>query len=127
MRTILVTGIGAIIGYGILRSLRATEKKLRLIGVDIYSDAVGQAWSDHFVKIVPANDPKYVDVFCDVIRRFDVDLVIPGISQDVARMSRERELLRKSGAIFALNHENLITIANDKWKTHQELQLSSGI
>ena len=40
MTTVLVTGVGAIIGYGILRSLRQTSRPLRLIGTDIYRHAV---------------------------------------------------------------------------------------
>ena len=53
MNTILVTGVGAIMGYGILRSLRSTGRKLNLVGLDIYPDAAGQEWCDVFEKAVP--------------------------------------------------------------------------
>lgn len=48
MRTVMVTGVGAIMGYGLLKSLRAADPSLRLIGADIFDDAVGQAWCDVF-------------------------------------------------------------------------------
>jgi carbamoyl-phosphate synthase large subunit len=58
---ILVTGIGAIIGYGILRSLRRMDHGVRLIGADIFSDAVGQAWVDHFVLAPFTSSNRYSD------------------------------------------------------------------
>ena len=61
MKTVLVTGVGAIIGYGILRSLRKTKNKVRLIGADIYPDAVGQAWADDFVLAPPTSSDNYLD------------------------------------------------------------------
>ena len=48
MTRILVTGVGAIIGYGVLRSLRKANTSFFLVGTDIYADAVGQAWTDAF-------------------------------------------------------------------------------
>lgn len=39
---ILVTGIGAIIGYGIIKSLRNSKYDCNIIGIDIFNDAIGQ-------------------------------------------------------------------------------------
>ena len=46
---ILVTGVGAIIGYGIINSLNKSKYELNVIGADIYPDAVGRAWCDGFI------------------------------------------------------------------------------
>lgn len=48
MDTILVTGVGAIIGYGIIRSLHVSQYPVKIVGMDIYSDAIGQKWCDVF-------------------------------------------------------------------------------
>ena len=37
---VLVTGIGAIIGYGIIKSLRVSGLNVNIVGMDIYRDAV---------------------------------------------------------------------------------------
>jgi carbamoyl-phosphate synthase large subunit len=123
MHTILVTGVGAIIGYGIIRSLRASRFPVRIVGMDIYPDAVGQRWCDVFEQAVRADQPGYGEHVAGLIRRHSVDLVIPGIEQDVHRLAVDRLLppLAETNARFALNNPELIRIAADKWLTHLEL------
>ena len=69
MYTILVTGVGAIIGYGIIRSLRASRFPVRIVGMDIYPDAVGQRWSDVFEQAVRADQPDYAEHLAGIVRR----------------------------------------------------------
>jgi carbamoyl-phosphate synthase large subunit len=121
MHTVLVTGVGAIIGYGAVRSLRKSRTDVRIVGMDIYQDAVGQVWCDSFAVAVPAADPGYVSFLTELIRRHRIDLVIPAIEQDALRMSDERRYLEPSGARFALNTADLITTAHDKWSMHNRL------
>ena len=61
MTTVLVTGVGAIIGYGVLRALRTLPERPRLVGADIYPDAAGQAWCDAFEQAPLTSDPGYFD------------------------------------------------------------------
>jgi len=123
MRTILVTGVGAIIGYGIIRSLRASRFPVRIVGMDIYTDAVGQRWCDVFEQAVRADQPGYGEHVAGLIRRHAVDLVIPGIEQDIHRLAVDQHLmpLAETKARYALNDPELIRIAADKWLTHLEL------
>ncbi len=123
MYTVLVTGVGAIIGYGLARSLRASQYPVRIIGMDIYPDAVGQHWCDVFEQAVPAADPGYPEFLRTVIRTHAIDLVIPGIEQDVARMSQEAQsnAFGDLSVSFALNNPELIAAASDKWVMHGEL------
>ena len=55
----LVTGVGAIIGYGIIKSLRQSGLPIYIVGMDIYEDAVGQHWCDKFIQAKYAIDPNY--------------------------------------------------------------------
>lgn len=121
MLSILITGIGAIIGYGLVRSARALPYPVRIVGMDIYDDAVGRHWCDHFERAVPAAAPEYPQFLRDLIRRHAIDLVLPGIEQDVARMSVELPSFRDLPARFVLNPPELMAVASDKWLTHQRL------
>jgi carbamoyl-phosphate synthase large subunit len=123
MYTILVTGVGAIIGYGIIRSLRVSRFPVRIVGMDIYADAVGQRWCDVFEQAVRADQPGYGEHVASLIRRHSVDLVIPGIEQDMHRLAVDHlsPPLAETHARFALNDPELIRIAADKWLTHLEL------
>jgi carbamoyl-phosphate synthase large subunit len=121
MHTVLVTGVGAIIGYGAVRSLRKARSDVRIVGMDIYPDAVGQAWCDVFAVAVPAADPGYVPFLTELIRTERIDLVIPAIEQDAFRMSEERLALERTGARFALNAAELVVTAHDKWSMYNRL------
>lgn len=118
---ILVTGVGALIGYGAIRSLRASRFPVHIIGMDIYPDAVGQVWSDTFVQAIPAAHPDYPDFLLDLIEREHVDLVLPAIEQDIARIVEDEDRLRQGRAKLALNNRILIRLAQDKWAMHQKL------
>ncbi len=120
--TVLVTGVGAIIGYGIIKTLRASGRRHTIVGIDIFPDAVGRHWCDAFVRGVRAEDPGFMDFLDDVVRAHGVDLVIPGIEQDVWRLNQERHRLPELETAFALNADTLIRCAHDKWAMHQVLQ-----
>lgn len=121
MSTILVTGVGAIIGYGLLRSLRAADSSLRLVGADIYPDAVGQVWSDAFVQAPLTSNPDYLDWLKSVVDTHKVDLIIPGIEQDLHRYSDERDAMVGWRSRTVLNRSRLVNLSRDKWLMHEEL------
>ena len=121
MTTVLVTGVGAIIGYGVLRSLRAARPEVRLIGSDIYPDAVGQAWCDVFEQAPYTASPHYLDWLREIVEKYRVDLLIPGIEQDVHRFSDGRDRIGGFGCRVVLNTASLIDLSRDKWDMHQEL------
>ena len=121
-RTVLVTGVGAIIGYGAVNSLRLGRYPLKIVGLDIHAHAVGQHWCDAFETALPVADPGYASFLRDVISRHGVELVIPGIEQDVSFLSQNRTAFADSGARLALNDLELVRLADDKWLLHEALE-----
>ena len=71
---ILVTGVGAIIGYGIVKSLRMSRHSVRIIGTDIFDDAYGKFISDEFVVAEFASSPKYLEFINNIVDKFQIDL-----------------------------------------------------
>jgi carbamoyl-phosphate synthase large subunit len=118
----MVTGVGAIIGYGVLRSLRKSNKDIRLLGADIYPDAVGQAWADQFIVAPLTASKNYLRWLEKTIIENQVDLVIPGIEQDVHYFSEQRDFFIRHSVSVALNNRYLIDLARDKWLMHQVLE-----
>ena len=121
---VLVSGVGAVIGYGVARSLKASRFAVTVIGTDIHADAAGQHWCDRFEQCPPVADPKYPGFFRELLRRHQVDLVIPAIEQDVAFLASEMErgTLRDLPTRFVLNNAELLRVADDKWLTHLQLE-----
>lgn len=122
MITIIVTGVGAIIGYGVVRSLRLSKFSVRIIGLDIYPDAVGRHWCDEFLQAPLTSNENYVEFLRDVVKKHSVDLIIPGIEQDAYRFAVDGCLRSQCNTQFAVNNPFLVKTSYDKWTMHLALQ-----
>lgn len=118
---ILVTGVGAIIGYGIIKCLRRCEFSCNIIGMDIYEDAVGQAWVDEFIQAVPAADNSYVDFLINIVNGKQIDLVFFGTEQEITKVSNSYEILGDICEKMVLNRTDVLRLSGDKWATYKFL------
>ena len=115
MINVLVTGVGAIIGYGIIGSLRQIKNKdIRIIGMDIYDDAYGKFICDSFHKAVLAYSDEYPSFIRELVANEKIDLIIPGIEQDMYRLN---EIKSEIPTKIVLNNDLLIDISKDKLNT----------
>ena len=121
MKKILVSGASGIVGYGILRSLRKSGKKLSLIGTSIYGDSVAQGFCDIFELAPPTSDAAYIEWLLSTIRKYCVDLIIPGIEIDMYKWIEHVPEVERSGAIALLNNKELIQLCKDKWAFYEKL------
>jgi carbamoyl-phosphate synthase large subunit len=119
--TVLVTGVGAIIGYGLIHSLKNSKYDCRVIGIDIFHDAVGQKWCDRFIQGVRADDEGFIDFINTIIQEETIDLVIPGIEQDLKAMIEGFERL-DSCAQYSLNNKALYETFDNKKLTYHYLK-----
>ncbi len=116
---VLVTGAGAIIGYGIIKSLLASKYDCKIIGIDIYKDAVGQAWTDEFIQAEPASSGGYISFLEQLVRNKKIDIVFFGTEQEIEKVVNctNKHLIEKC----VLNRKSLIDLSNDKWDTYNFL------
>lgn len=115
---ILVTGVGAVIGYGLANSLRGSRYSPHIVGMDIYGDAYGQRVCDEFVQAVPAADPGYPAFLRELVREKGIDLVMFGTEQEIHRLADEREAMGEDYQKLVINDRALVGLARDKWETH---------
>ena len=118
---VLVTGVGAIIGYGVIKSLRAGELPVHIVGMDIYADAVGQQWCDEFVQAIYAVDPNYIQFLKKIIAEKQIDIVFFGTEQEIYRVNNAREELGDDLKKLVLNRKSILELSEDKWLTYQFL------
>lgn len=121
-QTLLITGVGALIGYGMIESARRCERSLRVVGIDIYEDAAGRNWCDEFQRAVPTASDEYPDFLKQVVERFGVDLVLPGIEQDANILACKPEAFAGLTAKLAVNNKELVLVSADKWLTYRRLR-----
>jgi carbamoyl-phosphate synthase large subunit len=120
-KNILVSGASGIVGYGILRSLKKSKDKYRLIGTTIYDFSIAPAFCDIFEKALPTNHPDYTDWLCDIIMKHSIDMLIPGIECDMFQWNLDRDKIESTGAVLLLNNHELIDLCYDKWLFYQKL------
>ena len=120
---ILVTGVGAIIGQGIIKSLRMADRPVRIIGLDRNPHAFGANLCDSFVS-KPENEDneEYLLFLTSLIKEYDINMIIPGIEHDIFFFDAHRNIFKQSQAFLVLNSHELIEIARDKWETAKILE-----
>lgn len=114
---ILVTGVGAIIGYGVIASLRNSKYDCNIVGMDIFYDAVGQVWCDKFIQATLAADDNYIPFLKNVIDENNIDLVFFGTEQEIMKCYKFKDELGEYYKKLVINNGNLIDLSEDKWDT----------
>ncbi len=113
--TILVTGTGAIIGYGILKSLEKIRDNIAIIGLDKNQHIYAKNLCDIFIKKPEFEDnvSKYIDFWNDTISKYNITAIIPAIDIDVSFFNKNRAIFDKKTKLI-LNDKDLITLCSDK-------------
>ena len=120
-KRVLVTGVGAVVGYGIIRSLKLERDDVWVVGSDIFRDAVGQKWCDQFIVAPRTDSSGYGRWIREVTSALQIDLVIPGIEQDVRWLSTHRDLFADSETKIALAETRVVELGQDKLETFRFL------
>lgn len=123
MKTILVSGVTGIVGYGIIRSLRK-ENRFRLVGTSIYQNSLATAFVDVYEKAPHTDDKDYLNWLLAMINKHGIDLIIPGIEIDMYCWNMHRDIIEATGAKLMLNSTELICLCGDKWNFYQKLRES---
>jgi carbamoyl-phosphate synthase large subunit len=120
MKTILVSGASGVVGYGILDSLRY-NRELRLIGTTMYDRSVAPAFCDIFELLPKTSESGYLLSLVNIIKKYDVDMIIPGIEDDMFFWNNHSDTLIKVGTFPLLNNSELIKLCADKWIFFEKL------
>lgn len=126
MKTILVSGASGIVGYGTLRSLKASGLDLRLIGTSMYGDSVAQGFCNLFVQAPPTNDSGYMAWLLEAIEQHKVDMIIPCIEIDMYKWVEHLSAIAQRGSAVLMNDVALIQLCKDKWAFFQSIR-SAGL
>ena len=124
MKNILVTGAGAVLGQGIIRSLIVN----RLDNIIIHSADPEVKSTGHFLAdkahVIPyAKDPEYISSIIDIINKFSIDLILIGTDTELPIFAKNKKLIEDSSNVKILvSNINVINIANDKFLTSKFLQ-----
>jgi carbamoyl-phosphate synthase large subunit len=123
--TVLVTASGAPGTAALLRALRMNgERRVRVVGTDMSPQAVGRHFCDQFYVVPPGSDEAFADAVLDVVRRENVDAVLPQSSFDLLGLAEAKE--RFGDASVLVSPPETIRRANDKAAAYAALE-SMGV
>jgi carbamoylphosphate synthase large subunit len=119
--TVLITASGAPGTAALLRALRTNgERGVRIVGIDMSPQAIGRQFADRFYVVPPGRDSGFVDAVLDVVRRENVDVVLPQSSFDLLALAESRERFMASTVL--VSPPEAIRTANDKAATYGLLE-----
>lgn len=117
---ILVTGAGALLGQGIIRSLRKSALKPYIIAADPSPLSAGLYWADAARLVEMANSPRYLDTLGKILKMDKPDILIPGTDVELSILAQARESLESEFGMHVLvSSPDVVRIADDKWLTAQ--------
>ena len=120
---ILVTGAGALLGQGIIKSLRATSLNPKIIAADPDPLSAGLYWADLSYIIPMANAKNYMDRIKEILLIERPDAILIGTDVELPLFSSYRKQLENDFETCILVCDpNVIDIANNKWLTYKFLK-----
>ena len=115
MKSVLVTGVGGMVGQGILRNIRSLDQDIALHGTDIRAVSAGNHLCDSTHVVPYAYDPAYVPAIARLASELGIDLVIPSTDYECYYLAKHA---KEVGAAVAASPAEVSAICLDKFKTH---------
>lgn len=118
IKNILVTGAGAVLGQGILRSLNEHSNNFIIHTADPDYRSTGHWLGNKAHLIKMAKDPDYLSSIENIIIAENIDIILIGTDTELPIFSdNKKRLEEKYGVIIVVSNPNVIKIANDKFLT----------
>jgi len=117
--TVLMTGAGAPGASGIIKSLRLVdERSIRIVGVDMRSDAYGFAFTDAGYTVPAGGDSEYIPRLREIATEENADVILPLTTDELLPLTMSRD---EFDAKVLVSQPRALQIANDKSRLYQYL------
>ena len=126
---VLVTGVGSILGQGIIKSLKlannqhSSSVKYKIFSADMSPQAAGLYRCDKAFLIPAPSSDEYAEHIIKICKENEIDAVFVGTDEELMPLAALKDRIKKeSDATLITNPENVIKIASDKWTTYEYLK-----
>ena len=102
------------------------EREITLIGVDMCIDPTILEYLDKVYKVPGVYEADYLDCLIDICKNEEVDILIPGMSQELELIAKRIDDFRKIGVIVSITNEKSLNVANNKIRLFDYLK-SEGL
>lgn len=121
--TVLYTACGAVYTPAFIDCLKENgERNIRVIGADMAYDETIVPLIDKLYVTPKAIEPGYVDALLEICKKEKVDVLIPGMSNELAKLWDSRSKFEEIGTVVSLSNKESIEITTDKYKFYTFLK-----
>jgi carbamoyl-phosphate synthase large subunit len=113
-----ITGVGSLLGQGILRSIKESNLRVTTVGFCVDKYSTGLYWCDesHFIPF--AKDENFVDVLISKIKRSKIDVLLVGTDVELDKISKNKKIIEsETGAVVLISDPYVVELGDDKYKT----------
>jgi carbamoyl-phosphate synthase large subunit len=129
MRKIGITGVGSLIGQGIIKSIINSPyaNEYELIGFDYFPDTVGSFWcqKNYILSDILKKDKEqqWFEEILSIIKEDKIELLFIGVDFELPLFVKYKSIIEKeTSCLIIVSDERVIEIGNDKFKTFQFLK-----
>lgn len=115
-KTIMITGIGGVVGQGILRNIAELNLDIPLIGINISAVSAGNYLCDKVYKVPYSYEPGYIDAVKEIVEKENIGLIIPSTDYEAYYLSGAAD---KLGTVVAASPKEVTEFCLDKYKNYQ--------
>lgn len=123
MINILVTGVGSLLGQGIIKALGYSSLKFKLFGTDYFASAVGLYWVDKGFILPDILDPEvgreeWLQKIINIVSMNYIDIILVGLDFEVPLFAEYKEKIEAcTRAKVVVSSPEVVNICKDKWET----------
>lgn len=92
-KNVLVTGIGGIVGQGILRNIVHLNYDISLVGTNTDLISAGNHLCRSVYQVPFSTEPNYIDVIKDISKKESIDLIIPSTDYEIFYLALAKDML----------------------------------
>ena len=123
MYIILITSVGGTLAPFLIDKIRNGRfKDLKIIGTNQSNKCTAKYFLDNFVVTSGGNSPKYIEQMKKIVKKFKINLLIPGSDEEALNLSKNKKYFQKLNCNLATIDYETLCIFSDKIKTYQALK-----
>ncbi len=120
--TILMTAAGSPSGPALASCFRNVgERRIRIVGTDMKSDPTIEQYMDKCYYAPAAVDPTYIDCLLEICKKEHVDVILPGISDELLPLCNRKAEFETIGTKVSVSNAHSIEICTNKRKFYDFL------
>ncbi|MCC5951328.1 MAG: ATP-grasp domain-containing protein [Acidimicrobiia bacterium] len=122
-----ITAVGSGIGQSVVDACRLAKGRIEIIGFDANPFAYGAADCDGFATVPLSADERYVDVLVDKAVEHGLDILVPGLDDDLLVFAAARQRFEAKGVEVLVAPERAVQLTRDKLEWSRALHPLSEI